>query len=71
MHDTPKATYHFELVLVTKLEDEWPEQHERTRRWMSWPELQEAVQWREENVLGLQRVPPAFEHLNKLVEDLR
>jgi len=67
----PKAVYHFELVLVTSLEAEWPEKHERTRRWMSWQELQEAVRWRDENVEGLRRVPSAFEELNKLVEGLR
>lgn len=55
--DVPRATYAFELCLVTKLEVDWPEKDERTRRWCTKSEVLQLVTWKDENVEGLGRVP--------------
>jgi hypothetical protein len=52
----PRALYDFELCLVTRLEKEWPEQHERTRRWATRDEVELLASWRNEVAEGLGRV---------------
>lgn len=54
--DVPRALYDFELCLVTRLEQDWPEKHERTRRWATRDEVERLTSWRNEVAAGLGRV---------------
>ena len=52
----PRALYDFELCLVTRLEQDWPEKHERTRSWATRDEVERLTSWRTEVAAGLGRV---------------
>jgi diphosphoinositol-polyphosphate diphosphatase len=51
------------LILVTSLEDDWPERHERDRKWVSLAEARELTTWREEMAICFDRIPSNLQEL--------
>lgn len=51
----PRASYRFYEVSVKQELDSWPEQHKRTRKWMSFQSAQEQLKDRPELLEALER----------------
>ena len=56
--DVPRARYTVHLLRVDELAPSWPEDHERTRRWLRRDELYETCSWREEIAMCWPHLPP-------------
>lgn len=65
---TPRAVYHFFLVLVTSLSKEWPERHERERKWFNASEVLDATSWKVEVEEAMRHVPKDMTALENLVQ---
>ncbi|KZS92470.1 hypothetical protein SISNIDRAFT_412634 [Sistotremastrum niveocremeum HHB9708] len=50
---TESTTYHFYELDVTKLEDQWPESHERSREFVDYAEALTRLAWKPELAQGL------------------
>lgn len=64
----PRATYHFFLVLITSLSKDWPERHERHRKWCTATEVRELTRWKEEVGKAFVNMPTDLDSLEKLVK---
>lgn len=53
--DAPKALYQFYEVTVTAEENDWPEKHKRTRKWVTFAEASHELQARPELLDALKR----------------
>ncbi|KAF2760623.1 NUDIX hydrolase [Pseudovirgaria hyperparasitica] len=51
----PKAAYYFFEAIVEKQETQWPEQHKRSRQWMSYSQAAQALAGRPELLAALNR----------------
>lgn len=64
---TPRAIYHFFLVLVTSLSKDWPERRERQRRWFSKAEMRDLTSWKVEVEKALVNLPEDIDTLEGLI----
>lgn len=53
--NSPRALYQFYQVTVTREEDEWPEKHKRSRKWVTYAEAKHELQARPELLQALER----------------
>lgn len=51
----PRASYRFYEVKVKEEKDSWPEQHKRSRQWMSYAKARECLKERAELLEALER----------------
>lgn len=65
---TPRAVYQFFLVLVLSLSKDWPERHERRRRWCSLTEARDLTSWKVEVEKALANLPKDIDELEELVK---
>lgn len=65
---TPRAVYHFFLVLVTSLGKDWPERHERDRRWCGAAEVSDLTSWKVEVEKALIHLPTSMDQLEQLIK---
>lgn len=64
----PRSVYHFFLVLVTSLCKDWPESHERQRRWCSATEVRDLTSWKVEVEKALVHLPSSIDALEQMVK---